>query len=277
MPVPRIDHVVVDVGDGIDEAARQYLAVGFQLTARARHSLGSSNRLCMFGSEYIELLSPGTRPDLAGFPIGLNGLVFATEAAEALHDEQRSRGVPVQAVLRFSRTVDLMDGYRGEARFNVVRLEPQTVFDGRVYFCEHLTPELIWRREWQAHPNGAVGLARIALSVRDPNKVADVFDRMFGAGIVARATGQDGPHVLPAGKVAVELWPRESLARALGDAMPNPAGRADHMALLGVRVRTLRGTWETLKANGIQDTRVEPGRILVPPAEAMNVALEFID
>jgi hypothetical protein len=277
MAVPRIDHVVVDVGDGIDEAARQYLALGFQLTARGHHSLGSSNRLCMFGSEYIELLSRGTRPDLAGFPIGLNGLVFAMEAAEALHDEQRNRGVPVQAVLRFSRTVDLVDGYRGEARFNVVRLEPQTVFDGRVYFCEHLTPELIWRREWQAHPNGAVALARIALSVGDPNKVADVFNRMFGAGVVAPATGQDGPHVLPAGKVPVELWPRELLARSLGDAMPYPAGRADYMALLGVRVRSLCGTWETLKANGIHNTRVEPGRILVPPARAMNVALEFIE
>jgi catechol 2,3-dioxygenase-like lactoylglutathione lyase family enzyme len=279
MPVPRIDHVVVDVGDRIDEAARRYRALGFHLTERAHHSLGSTNHLAMFDPDYVELLSPGNgaRPDLAGFPVGLNGLVFAMEKAEALHEEQRARGVPVQAVQRFSRTVDLLDGQRGEARFDVVRLEPRAVFDGRVYFCEHLTPELVWRPEWQAHPNGALALARVALSARDPNSVAEVFDRMFGTGAVTRAARQEGPHVLRAGKVAVEIWPRNGLTRALGAAMPDPAGRADHMALLGIRVRSLHGAKETLRANGIRNPRVEVGRVLVPSAEAMNVALEFVE
>jgi hypothetical protein len=274
MPVPRIDHVVVDVADGMDEAARRYAALGFHLTPRAHHSLGSLNRLCMFERDYLELLSPGDgrRGDLAGFPVGLNGLVFALQGgAEALHDDLRARGLPVQPVQRFSRTVQI-DAQHREARFSAVRLEPRTVFDGRVYFCEHLTPELVWRPEWQAHRNGAVALARVALAARDPDSVAEILDRMFD-GAVARAAGQ--PHVMRAGKVAVEIWPREGLARALGAAMPDPAGRADHMALLGVRVRSLRETEETLRANGVQHARSEAGRILVPASEAMNVALEF--
>ncbi len=277
--VPRVDHAVVDVGDEIDEAARQYLALGFYVTKRSHHSLGSCNHLCVFDSGYVELLSRGsdTRPDLANFPVGLNGLVFATEGAEALHEEQRARGVPVRPPLRFSRIVDLFEGRRGEARFKVVQVEPRTVFDGRVYFCEHLTPELIWRPQWQAHPNGAVALARIAIAVRDPNKAAEDFDRMFGAGVVARAARGEAPHVLPTTTTAIELWPQDALARVLRDVMPGPAGRADHMALLGIRVRSLRATEETLRANGIQNTRVDAGRILVPPAAAMNVALEFIE
>jgi len=279
MSVPRIDHVVIDVADRLDEAAQQYHALGFQLTKRAHHSLGSSNHLCMFDPDYLELLSPGSgaRPDLAGFPVGLNGLVFAMEGADALYDDLRARGLPVQAVQRFSRTVELGNGQRGEARFNVVRLESRTVYDGRVYFCEHLTPELIWRPEWQTHPNGALALARVALLARDPDSVAAGFDRIFGAGAVARATGQDCPHVLWAGEVAVEIWPRDRLARVSGATMPEPAGRADHIALLGIRVRSLRGTEKTLRANGVQNTRAEAGRILVPPAKAMNVALEFIE
>src|SRR5579871_1607916 len=133
MLVPRIDHVVIDVGDEIDEAARQYLALGFYVTDRSRHSLGSCNHLCVFESGYVELLSRSSdkRPDVANFPVGLNGLVFAMEGAEALHEEQRARGVLVQPPLHFSRTVELFEGARGEARFKVVQVEPLTVFDGR--------------------------------------------------------------------------------------------------------------------------------------------------
>ena len=206
----------------------------------------------------------------------LNGLVFAMEGAEALHEDLLARGLPVQSVQRFSRAVDLPGGETGEARINVVRIEPRTVFDGRTYFCEHLSPELIWRPEWQAHPNGARGLERIALSARDPNAVANVFDRMFGTGAVARTTGQEGPHVLRAGKVAVEVWPQDELSRTLGPAMPDPAGRADHLVLLGIRVHSLRETRELLRANGIQIAAVGVNRILVPSTEAMNVAMEFV-
>ena len=278
MAVPRICHVTVDVGDRLEEAARRYRALGL-LTPRPRsHSLGSANHFAMFAPEYIELLSPGSgaRPDLAGYPVRTQWLVFAMEGAEALHEDLLARGLPVQSVQRFSRAVDLPDGETGEARINVVRIDPRTVFDGRTYFCEHLSPELIWRPEWQAHPNGARGLQRIALSARDPNAVANVFDRMFGAGAVARTTGQEGPHVLRAGKVAVEVWPQDELSRTLGPAMPDPAGRADHLVLLGIRVHSLRETRELLRANGIHIAAVGVNRILVPSTEAMNVAMEFV-
>ena len=277
MAVPRIDHVVVDVGDRMDEAADRYRALGFLLTDRAQHSLGSSNHLMMFDPDYIELLSPSgnARADLAGFLVGLNGLVFALNGADALYADQRARGIPVQPVQYFTRNAHLPDGTQGTARFNVVRLEPRTVFDGRVYFCEHLTPDLVWRPEWQAHPNGALAIARVAIAARDPGIVADCFDRMFGAGSVARAAGSDRPHVLRAGKVAVEIWPRDALARTLGDAMPDPAGRGDHMALLGVRVRSLHDTAAVLRANNIAPMRATAERILVAPDAAMNVAIEF--
>ena len=99
---------------------------------------------------------------------------------------------------------------------------------------------------------------------------------MFAAGAVARTTGREGPHVLRAGKVAVEVWPQDELSRTLGAAMPDPAGRADHLVLLGIRVHSLRETRELLRANGIQIAAVGVNRILVPSTEAMNVAMEFV-
>ncbi len=275
--VPQLDHVVVDVQDRIEEAARRYRALGFRLTERGRHSLGSVNHLAMFDSDYLELLGTGdvkgeARSDLAGFPIGLNGLVFKLENAGQRYADLRERGVPVLPVQSFSRPVDL-DGRREEARFHVVRLEPRAVFDGRVYFCEHLTPGLVWRPEWQDHPNGALALTRVVIAAQEPARVAGMFERMFGAG--ADEAGAEGSRVVQAGNVRIELVPHAALARRLGDAMPDAQGRSDHMALLGIRVRALQRAADALRAGGIGGLRVEADRILVPPAAAMNVALEF--
>lgn len=275
MPVPAIDHIVIDVQDRMDEAAERYRALGFQLTDRAHHSLGSSNHLSIFKDDYLELLSPGAgkRPELTGFPVGMNGLVFAMKAAEAVHEGLVREGLPTGAVQQFTRGVDLPGGATDTAAFKTVRLEPRSVFDGRVYFCEHLTPHLVWRPEWQVHPNGALALTRVALAAADPARVAAVFERMFGKGAVTKAAG--APLTLQAGKVAVEIWQREALAQSLGHAMPDPSGRGDHMAAFGLRVRSLADTAAILRARGIDTMASGPDRLLVPAAAAFNVAIEF--
>lgn len=277
MPVPAIDHIVVDVQDRMDEAAERYKALGFQLTDRAHHSLGSSNHLSIFKDDYLELLSPGTgkRPELTGFPVGMNGLVFAMKEAEAVHGGLVRAGLPTGAVQQFTRGVDLPGGAKDTAAFKTVRLEPRSVFDGRVYFCEHLTPHLVWRPEWQVHPNGAAAITRVALAAADPAKVAGVFTRMFGAEAVTKSSGS--PLTLQAGKVGVEIWQREALAQSLGQAMPDPAGRGDHMALFALRVRSLEKTEAVLRAAGIQIWKPAQERVLVPASEAMNTAIEFTE
>ena len=46
---PVLDHVVINVMGKLDEAAAQYGRLGFQLTERGHHTLGSSNNLAIFG------------------------------------------------------------------------------------------------------------------------------------------------------------------------------------------------------------------------------------
>ena len=36
------------------------------------------------------------------------------------------------------------------------------------YFCEHFTPELIWRREWQDHPNGVNAILEFIVVSKEP-------------------------------------------------------------------------------------------------------------
>src|SRR5437763_2868128 len=75
---PVLDHVVIDVRDRIDEAMRCFQSLGFNLTPRGRHTLGSVNHLAMFATDYLELLGfagDAVRAEIMRFPVGLNGLV----------------------------------------------------------------------------------------------------------------------------------------------------------------------------------------------------------
>ena len=71
-PVPTLDHVVVNVRDRIDAAAETYRRLGFTLTPRGYHTLGSMNHLAMFGTDYLELIAvkPGddSRSELLSSP-----------------------------------------------------------------------------------------------------------------------------------------------------------------------------------------------------------------
>src|SRR3954447_23154852 len=266
---PVLDHVVIDVRDRMDEAAQIFGSLGFTLTPRGHHTLGSMNHLMMFGTDYLELLGFGsdgaTRPELAPFPVGLNGLVFKTEDADAAYAHAAGAGLPILPVQSFSRPVDL-DGVRRDARFRTTRLDPGKIAMGRVYFCEHLTPELVWRPEWQTHPNGAQSIARVVVATGEPRRTAS----LFGAESVAEA---DGKCVIGAGAARVELASPASIAAEFGDAAADPAGRPEYLAAVELKVSSLARTAERL--GGVEGARVEPGRVVVPARAALNATLVF--
>jgi Glyoxalase-like domain len=271
---PVLDHVVIDVRDRMDEAAQIFGSLGFTLTPRGHHTLGSMNHLMMFGTDYLELLGFGsggaTRPELAPFPVGLNGLVFKTDDADTVYAHAAGAGLPILPVQLFSRPVDL-GGIRRDARFRTTRLDPGKIAMGRVYFCEHLTPELVWRAEWQTHPNGAQSIARVVVATGEPRRTASLFAALFGTESVAEA---DGKCVIGAGAKRVELAPPATIAAEFGDAAADPAGRPEYLAAVELKVSSLARTAERL--GGVEGVRVEPGRVVVPACAAFNATLVFI-
>jgi catechol 2,3-dioxygenase-like lactoylglutathione lyase family enzyme len=274
-PSPVLDHVVIDVRDRIDEAARCFTSLGFHLTPRGRHTLGSVNHLGMFATDYLELLGfaedGATRAEIVRFPVGLNGLVFKTADADAVYREAAGAGLPVLPVQSFSRPV-VLDGATHDARFRTTRLDPAGVPMGRVYFCEHLTPELVWRREWQAHPNGASMIARVVVSAPDPQRTARLFRGLFGdAAVVGRGTGQ----IVRAGTAEVELSTPDAVAAEFGAAAAKPAGRTEYLAALGIRVRSLAETKQCLRS--VEGLRIDPHRLVVPASAAFNTAFVFAE
>jgi hypothetical protein len=270
---PVLDHVVVDVRDRMDEAARTFTSLGFQLTPRGHHTLGSMNHLAMFATDYLELLGFGaggaSRPELAPFPVGLNGLVFKADNADAVHAHALGAGLPILPVQAFSRPVEL-DGARQDARFRTTRLDPAQIAMGRVYFCEHSTPELVWRPEWQSHPNGARAIARVIVATGEPRRTASLFGALFGADAVAE---RNGKCVVATGAARVELTTPAAIAAEFGDAAAEPAGRTEYLAGLELKVGSLADTAERLRS--VPGVRIEPRRVVVPAGAAFNTTLAF--
>lgn len=274
-PPPVLDHVVIDVRDQIDEAARCFQSLGFRLTPRGRHTLGSVNHLAMFATDYLELLGfaedGATRAEIIRFPVGLNGLVFKAADADAVYGEAAKAGLPVLPVQSFSRPV-VLGGGTHDARFRTTRLEPAAVPVGRVYFCEHLTPELVWRREWQVHPNGASMITRVVVSTPDPQRTAGLFRGLFGdAAVAGRGTGQ----IVRAGTAEVELSTPDAVAAEFGTAAAEPAGRTEYVSVLGIRVRSLAETEQSL--GSVKGLRIDPHRLVVPADAAFNIAFVFAE
>ena len=141
---------------------------------------------------------------------------------------------------------------------------------GRVYFCEHLTPELVWRPEWQGHANGAQAIARVVVATSEPRRTASLFAALFGPDSVAEA---DGKCVIGAGSGAGRAGTPAAIAAEFGDAAADPSGRAEYIAAVELKVGSLARTAERLR--GIAGVRVEKDRVVVPARAAFNATLVF--
>jgi hypothetical protein len=273
--VPTLDHVVVNVRDRLDEAADTYRRLGFTLTPRGYHTLGSMNHLAIFGTDYLELIAARSgdtqRPEIMAAPIGLNGLVFGTDDSAATYAALREAGVPVFPPGEFSRPVDLSDGKR-DAVFRTVRLMPEAVPDGRLYFCHHFTRDLVWRDEWRHHANGVVGVARAVIAARDPSVLGSLFGRMFGLDAVRPI---DGGVTLAVGLSRFDVVTPTTLVAEFGDAAADGGGRDIYMSGLVLRTRSLDVAWQTLQAGAVSGAHRDNNRIVVPATAAFGATLAF--
>lgn len=179
-----LDHVVINTLRGMDAAAEIFSSLGFTLTPLGRHSLGSINHLMVAPGAYLELVGVPNegkqRQEVLDSPFGLNGLVFRIDDADATYRRLEAAKLQPFEPVAFARPVEI-DGQTFDAKFRTVRA-PNGLFPaGRVYFCHHLTPELVWRDEWLKHPNGFCGFDRIEVSSRAPEADARLYAAAAGS------------------------------------------------------------------------------------------------
>ncbi len=275
LPVPTLDHVVINVRDRIEAGAEAFRRLGFTLTPRGYHTLGSMNHLAMFGTEYLELIAAPAnetrRQEILTSPEGLNGLVFGTDDSNRTYAALRAAGVPVDPPRQFSRPVELPGGAR-DATFRTVSVSQGTVSAGRIYFCHHLTRDLVWRDEWRHHANGVIGVSRAVIAAQNPASIGSVFARMFGSDAVRETP--DGCS-LAVGLSRFDVVSPDALKSEFGDARAHGAGRTEFMAVLSLRTRSLRSVESALEAGGVSDVQQFASRIVVPASLAFGATLEF--
>lgn len=195
-----IDHVVINTRYELDAAADQFAAQGLGLTDQGHHSLGSINHLAMFSADYLELIGlpapvggePVQRAGVSDAPSGINGLVFKTDDADQTFSHLADVNMQGDRPNAFSRPV-LADGKQQQARFRTVHVRRNLFAAGRLYFCQHLTPELVWQPQWQQHANGATRIAEVVLVSASPEATAATLSALInrpvqrGDGIVQLA------------------------------------------------------------------------------------------
>lgn len=278
LPVATLDHVVINARDDMDRAADIYQRLGFTLTERGYHSLGSMNHLAMFGTDYLELIAVPKgattgRLDLLTFPLGLNGLVFGSEDSAITYSELTKVGVPIEAPVEFTRPVKV-DGKERDARFRTVRMKAGVVPYGRVYYCHHFTRDLVWRDEWRHHANGVVAVVRTLIVEPDPAKGAKLYADMFGPETVRDIKGGKSVTV---GNSRVDIVTEAALHAEFGDSVPAAEGRPAYMAGLTFRTVSVAKVARTLQDGKIGGVVQSAGRLVVPAKQALNAVLEFIE
>lgn len=271
--IAGIDHVVIAVRD-LDRAQDTFVRLGFTLTPRGFHTLGSANHCIMFGNDYVELLAlPAEHPamryyaDFLARGEGLAAVALASADADAAHAELARDGIEADSPLDFSRPVTLPEGER-DAAFRIVQLPPAQTPGCRSFVCEHRTRELVWRPEYQLHALGVTGLAALAVVAEDPATAAAGYARLFG---VSAQTIDEGL-LVQTGTAPIAVGTRGKLGRRLrGVGLPLRARPL--VAALFLRVADRARAKEVLRRGGFDPVGLPDGSVAVSAGKAHGVAL----
>jgi glyoxalase-like protein len=279
MPLKHIlglDHAVVVVRD-LDAAAAAWQRLGFTISPRGTHSahLGSANYTIVFSDDYLELLGilHETEHNRATVKFlqrgeGIERTAFTTDDAAAGAAELRDRGVAADGPIHFGRPVDLPDGGKGEAKFNIFRWPAEQAPGGlRIFACQHLTPETVWIPELRTHANGAKRLVRIEVLSATPKEAAAELSGLIGQSVIDTP---DGYRVASGGTRAEFLfYDAETFARRYPDTVRKGAPPAGGVAIV-------IATDDIAKIKAIDGAVAHGDAVSVPAAAANGAILSFV-
>ena len=275
--ISGLDHVVILVRD-LDAAQATYARLGFALTPRGFHSIGTHNHCIMFGTDYVELLAlrephPVTQyfSQFLAVAEGAAALAFSTDDAHAAHASLRASGVMADEPVDFSRPVDV-DGMRRDARFRIVQLPVDETPGCRAFLCQHFTPDVVWRPEYQQHALGVVGVAGVSVmvDVDDIGAAAQAYGRVLATSPAQTPAGWN----LVAGDCTLSFSDRAALQHRLG-AAALPRRGSPMLTALHLRVRDRDVAAEALRRGGFTPERLADGALMIGADQAHGVALVF--
>ncbi len=271
-----LDHVVVAVRD-LDAAGRAWKRLGFTVSPRGTHSahLGSGNYTIVFSDDYLELLgilneTPHNQATVKFLREheGIERTAFTTDDAAAGVAEVRDRGIAADGPVHFGRPVDLPDGGKSEAKFNIFRWPADQAPGGlRIFACQHLTPEAVWIPELRTHANGAKRLVQVEVLSASPKDAAAQLSRLIDRPVAETA---DGYRVASGGTRADFLfYDAASFAKRYPDAVREGAVKSGAVAIV-------IATDDLAKARANEGAVSRGDSVSVPAADANGAILNFV-
>lgn len=281
----RLDHLVICVRD-LAQAALDWQTLGFNLTPTGVHPFGTSNRLAMFGNNFLELLAvtdnaavPPAAPgrfsfgahnrDFLATAEGMSMLALHSNDAHADAARFRANRTGAYAPFDFGRDKVLPGGDTARLEFSLA-FATDPAMPGIAFFtCQQRhPPELFWRPEYQRHPNGALRVIEVVMSAPEPAEHRRFLEHF------TESTAELAPGRLMVGESGNQitvLGPSEMARRLPGlavDASPRFCAARLAVADLDATRRILKNNGATFEVNGAV--------LLVPPAASHGLALEFI-
>lgn len=282
----RIDHLVICVRD-LAQAALDWQKLGFNLTPTGVHPFGTSNRLAMFGNNFLELLAvtdaaavPPAGPGRFSFAARNQDFLATTEgmsmlalhSADAHADAARFKAdhIGAYAPFDFGRDAVLPGGGTVRVAFSLA-FATDPAMPGLAFFtCQQRhPPELFWKPDYQRHPNGALRVIEVVMSAPEPAAHRNFLQHLV----------ESEAELVPGGLMVGErddritvLGPQEIARRLPGVA----SDTSPRFCAARLAVADLDATRRTLKNSGV-DFEMTGAALLIPPAASHDLALEFVE
>ena len=276
-----LDHVGWFVRD-LDATRAQLERLGFRVSPEnvhmnrmpdgSRTPSGTYNRVAMLGLGYLEFLaSRGDtalaqqhRDQLARYE-GLHLMAFNSSDVAGEAPRLREEGFDMLDPVQMRRPVPAVGGEpEAEGRFVVLRNPPETMPEGRVQWCQHLTPDTVWRDT--DHPNAIDALTGAVWTVDDVDEALVRYSRYLRKP-ATRIEAEAGRIELDRGSLvlATPAWARQIAPEM--QSVEAPAG-----ALITLRSRDLAKTAACFLEAGI-DFQRRKDVLAIPPTEMLGVSM----
>ncbi|MGD0183684.1 MAG: VOC family protein [Roseiarcus sp.] len=284
--MPRaVDHLVIPARD-LAAQAELYRRLGFQVGARNRHPWGTENHIVQFDGAFLELIglgqgfaAPAPEPGVfsfAGFVSaflqrreGLAMLVMRSRDAEADRRQFKADGIGDFARFDFARKARRPDGREVDVAFSLAFAASPALPEAGFFVCQQRFSENFWSRAAQVHPNGAKGIAGLAIAHESPGEATDFLTRLLGAGAARR---EGAGFVIEADGARIECAPRAALAERYGGSAIGADGPP--IALARIAVADIEAARRVLVASRVRhEARGEA--LVVDCAAAMGAAIVF--
>lgn len=279
--IAGIDHVIIGVRD-LERARSAWTRLGFAPTPRGRHiGRGTANYCIMFQSDYFELMGIVDPADsverLTAFLARREGAMAAAFAPAGTAEEARAallrRELHPSEPRPLARRIELPEG-AATPRFGLVTLPPEETPGLDSFLCSHLTPELMRRPEWLAHPNGAEGLNAIHVVVDSTTPLLPAYDRLFG---IVQVTTTDAVATVHVGRQRIVFATPDDFRTMHPGLELDPGFPLPGIVALELGVARLEDTARHLSEAEVAFARMPDGDLAVPAREATGAIVLFTE